>query len=146
MRWEIGPTRAQREATDFIKSRLQGSKKGIGRQLKECLRVISVINGKFGVGIYNLKCSHLHWYLSVYDKDHSPKTRNNHWYAVLRIIEALGKEADWKPRLSSGPWVRKNGDYSKPIEIRRPSKKATPSFRGRRQTTPTATHKNRKRR
>ena len=127
MRWKISPTRARREATTFLKSRLQGSKKDIARQLKECLRIISVINVEYGVSIYNLKCNHLYWYLSVYDKDHSLKTRNNHWYVVLRIIEALGKEADWKPRLSDGPWVRKNGDYLKPIEIRRPSKKATPS-------------------
>jgi hypothetical protein len=128
MKWKISPTKARREASTFLHSRLQGSKKAVRRQKTECLRVISVINATFDVGIHNLKYSHLDWYLSVYDSGHSTTTRNNHWYVVLRIIEALGKEKDWKPRLSKGPWVRKNGDFSKPIAQRRPSRKATPSY------------------
>ena len=129
MKRNASPTKARRETLWFLEKRLQGSKKDIARQLKECLRVIAVINHEFGISIYQLKCKHLHWYLSEYDREHSPKTRNNHWYPVLRIIEALGKEADWKPRLSKGPWIRKDADDSKPISQRRPSKKATPSFR-----------------
>ena len=129
MKWKISPTRAHREGTKLLQKRLSGSKKDIARQLKECLHIISVINNQFGVGVYQLKCSHLYWYLSEFDKKHTPKTRNNHWYAVLRIIEALGKEDDWKPRLSKGPWIRPNGGTSAPVQKRRPSKKATPSLR-----------------
>jgi len=129
MKSKVSNTKARRETLWFLEKRLQGSKKDITRQLKECLSVISEINKEFGISIYQLKYKHLHWYLSEYDREHSPKTRNNHWYTVLRIIEALGKEADWKPRLSKGPWIRKDADNSKPILQRRPSKKATPSFR-----------------
>jgi hypothetical protein len=118
---------ARKNAVIFMEGRLQGSRNSIARQVKECLRILLPIHTRFGVDIFHLQRKHLRWFLAEYDKNHAAKTRNNHWYSVLRIVEALAKEDDWKPLLANGPWIRKDGDTNTLVEKRRPSKKATPS-------------------
>ena len=126
MKSAVPAHRAHQETVRYLIRKLQGNNRDVDRQIRDCCRVIKAVNEKFGVGIYQLRFKHIHWYLAIYGANLTPKTRYNHWCAVRRIVESRGKEKDWLPKLK-GPWIRKDGNCSQPIANRRPSKKATPA-------------------
>ena len=61
---------------------------------------------------YHWRLKHVRWYLQEECRDLAAATRYDHWRTVRVLLSAIGRWADWEPRLR-GPWCHRTGQPGK---------------------------------
>lgn len=116
---------AARQARALLAKSLPGSRRGtVAGHLMRAERIGEVIWRRFQVGPYRWQLKHLRWYLTQATESYQPSTRYRHWLTVRVLVQALGREQDWVPRLQ-GAWVRPDGREGK-LGFGRPAKRPVP--------------------
>ena len=101
---------AARQARAMLARTLPGARRGsVASHLARAEGIASRIWRRWQVGPYRWRVKHLRWYLTHVSQTLSPTTRYRHWLTVRVLIQCLGREDDWLPRLQ-GPWVRPSGE------------------------------------
>lgn len=101
---------AARQARAMLARTLPGSRRGsVAGHLARAESIASLIWRRWQVGPYRWRLKHLRWYLTQATEALSPSTRSRHWLTGRVLIQCLGREDDWLPRLQ-GPWLRPTGE------------------------------------
>lgn len=68
----------------------------------------AALYARWQVGPYQWHVKHLRWFLEHRTDRLAPGGRYRYWLTVRLLVMALGREADWLPRLQ-GDWTRPTG-------------------------------------
>lgn len=100
---------AARQARALLARTLPGSRRGsVAAHLTRAESIAARIWRRWQVGPYRWRLKHLRWYLTHETRALTPSTRYRHWLTIRVLIQCLGYEDDWVPRLQ-GPWIRPSG-------------------------------------
>ena len=103
--------------------RLPGARKTTVRShLKRAAAIAKASYQRWQVGPYQWRVKHLRWYLEHRSKRFEPGTRYRYWLTIRLLVMALGREADWLPRLQ-GPWCRPGEPPAQATRSGRPVKR-----------------------
>jgi len=79
---------------------------------------------RWQVGPYQWRVKHLRWFLEHQMNQLEPGVRYRYWLTVRLLVIAIGREADWLPRLQ-GPWTHPSGRLDGKAGAGRPLKRPT---------------------
>jgi hypothetical protein len=86
--------------------------------------IASSIYRRWQLGAYQWRVKHLRWYLEHRTDRLAKSARYRHWLTIRLLVIALGREADWLPRLR-GPWERPTETATNKPRSGRPLKRPT---------------------
>ena len=105
--------------------RLPGARRTtVERQLLRAGAIAADIYRRWQLGPYQWQVKHLRWYLEHRTNRFEPSARYRYWLTVRVLAIALGRGADWLPRLR-GPWERPIVTRRDAVGIGRPLKRPT---------------------
>ncbi len=97
---------ATHQTQSLLTRRLPGARgTTVKAHLQRAGAVGKTIYQRWQLGPYQWQVKHLRWYLAHRTRRLKRSARYRHWLTVRLLVIALGREADWLPRLN-GPWTR----------------------------------------
>lgn len=116
---------AARQAHALLVRRLPGARRTtVQAHLVRAEAIAARIYRRWQVGPYQWRVKHLRWYLEHRLEGFEQGVRYRYWLTLRVLVIALGREADWLPRLR-GPWTRPSETISENPRQGRPLKRPT---------------------
>jgi hypothetical protein len=118
-------TQAARQARALLVRRLPGARRTtVHAHLARARAIAACIYGRWQAGPHQWRVKHLRWFLEHETEPFERSVRYRYWLTVRVLVIALGREADWLPRLQ-GPWTRPSETGVETSRAGRPMKRPT---------------------